>query len=59
MLAVDAFSGNAITLDLPTVEAMRTCRRHREPGGVIAFHVSNQILNLTQVIGVPAEAVGM
>ena len=59
VLVVDAFSGDAIPLHLLTVEAMREYRRHLAPGGVIAFHVSNQYLNLSPEIGALAGASGM
>jgi hypothetical protein len=59
VLVVDAFSGDAIPVHLLTAEAMTLYRRHLAPGGVIAFHVSNQYLDLAPVIGRLAEANGM
>jgi hypothetical protein len=59
VLAVDAFSGDAIPVHLLTAEAMRLYLRHLAPGGVMAFHVSNQYLDLTPVIGRLAEANGL
>jgi len=59
VLVVDAFSGDAIPVHLLTVEALREFRRHMAPGGVIAFHISNQYLNLAPVLGRLAEAGGM
>jgi hypothetical protein len=59
VLAIDAFSGDAIPLHLVTVEAMREYQRHMAPGGVIAFHVSNQYVDLPPEIGELAKAVGM
>ncbi len=59
VLVVDAFSGDAIPLHLLTVEAMELYRRHLAPGGVVAFHVSNQFLNLAPEIGELARASGM
>ncbi len=59
VLVVDAFSGDAIPVHLLTVEALREFRRHMRPGGVIAFHISNQYLNLAPVLGRLAEAEGM
>ncbi|QHN02057.1 hypothetical protein FTO74_00665 [Granulicella sp. WH15] len=59
VLVVDAFSGDAIPLHLLTVEAMRVYRRHLAPGGVLAFHVSNQYLDLPPEIGELATAAGM
>jgi spermidine synthase len=59
VLVVDAFSGDAIPVHLLTAEAMTLYRSHMAPGGVIAFHVSNQYLDLAPVIGRLAEANGM
>ena len=59
VLVVDAFSGDAIPVHLLTVEALREYRRHMAPGGVIAFHVSNQYLNLAPVLERLAESGGM
>jgi hypothetical protein len=59
VLVVDAFSGDAIPVHLLTAEAMTLYRSHLAAGGVIAFHVSNQYLDLAPVIGRLAEANGM
>ncbi len=59
VLVVDAFSGDAIPVHLLTLEALREYRRHMAPGGVIAFHVSNQYLDLSPVLGNLARAAGM
>ena len=59
VLVVDAFSGDAIPLHLLTIEAMRVYQRQLAPGGVIAFHVSNQYLDLAPEIGALAGAVRM
>ncbi len=59
VLVVDAFSGDAIPLHLLTREAMAIYRRHLAPGGVLAFHVSNQYVELEPEIGELARAAGM
>ena len=59
VLVVDAFSGDAIPVHLLTAEALALYRRQMAPGGVIAFHVSNQYLNLAPVLGRLAKADGM
>ena len=59
VLVVDAFSGDAIPLHLLTREAMRVYRRHLAAGGVLAFHVSNQYVDLEPEIGELARAEGM
>ena len=56
---VDAFSGDAIPVHLLTAEAMTLYRSHLAAGGVIAFHVSNQYLDLAPVVARLAEANGM
>jgi SAM-dependent methyltransferase len=50
VLAIDAFSGDAIPVHLITSEALELYRRHLQPNGVIAFHVSNRYLNLAPVV---------
>jgi hypothetical protein len=59
VLAVDAFSGDAIPLHLLSVEAMELYKRHLAPNGIIAFHVSNQYLNLSPEIAELAIASNM
>jgi hypothetical protein len=59
VLAVDAFSGDAIPLHLLTTEAIALYKRHLAPDGIIAFHVSNQYLNLGPEIGQLAVASDM
>jgi hypothetical protein len=56
VLAVDAFSGDAIPVHLLTSEAMAIYLRHlRTPGSVIAFHVSNRSVDLRPVIAALAD----
>ena len=50
VLAIDAFSGDAIPLHLLTTQAVALYRRHLAPGGILAFHVSNQYLDLAPEI---------
>jgi len=59
VLAVDAFSGDAIPLHLLTTEAIALYKRHLAPNGIIAFHVSNQYLDLAPEIGELAIATHM
>ncbi len=59
VLVVDAFTGDAIPLHLLTREAMTLYRRHLAPGGLIAFHVSNQYLNLPPAIALLAKSASM
>ncbi len=59
LLVLDAFSSDSIPVHLLTREAMRLYRRKLEPGGVIAFHVSNRYLVLHNVVARTAQAEGM
>lgn len=59
VLAIDAFSGDAIPLHLLTVEALALYRRHLAPGGILAFHISNQHVDLAPPIARLALASGM
>jgi spermidine synthase len=56
---VDAFSGDAIPVHLLTREALALYRRQLEPGGVIAFHVSNQYIDLEPVVAAIAANAGL
>lgn len=50
VLAVDAFSGDAIPVHLLTREAFALYRKHLTANGVLAFHVSNDFLDLAPVV---------
>src|SRR5205814_881496 len=56
VLAVDAFSSDAIPVHLLTREAIALYFRHLQPGGVLAVHVSNKYLNLAPVVGMAADS---
>lgn len=58
LLAVDAFSGDAVPVHLLTSEAFTTYLRHIKPGGIIAFHITNLFLNLEPVVARAASALG-
>ncbi len=59
VLVIDAFSGDAIPLHLLTTQAVELYRRHLVPGGILAFHISNQHVNLEPEIALLADAAGM
>jgi SAM-dependent methyltransferase len=59
VLAIDAFSGDAIPVHLITSEALELYRRHVQPNGVIAFHVSNRYLDLAPVVQELADHAGL
>ncbi|MEO8305371.1 MAG: fused MFS/spermidine synthase [Betaproteobacteria bacterium] len=50
VLAIDAFSSDAIPVHLITSQALGIYRKHMKRGGVIAFHVTNRFLNLVPVV---------
>ncbi len=58
VLAVDAFSSDAIPVHLLTREAFELYFRHLQPGGVLAVHVSNRHLNLAPVVALAAQSLG-
>jgi len=59
VLVVDAFSGDAIPLHLLTAQAVALYRKHLAPGGILAFHISNQHVDLEPPIGLLAKGAGM
>ena len=59
VLAVDAFSSDAIPVHLITVEALDLYAKNVKPDGVIAFHVTNRFLELVPVVNALAQARGM
>jgi hypothetical protein len=58
ILAVDAFSSDAIPVHLLTREAIQLYFRHLKPEGVLALHISNRYLDLKPVCEGGAETVG-
>lgn len=58
VLAVDAFSGDAIPVHLLTREAFALYWRHLKPNGVLAVHVSNRYLRLGPVVDMGAAETG-
>ncbi len=59
VLVIDAFSGDAIPLHLLTTQAVALYRRHLVPGGILAFHISNQHVDLEPEIALLANAANM
>ncbi len=55
VLAVDAFSGDAIPVHLLTKEAFAVYFRHLKPVGILAIHTSNTYLKLAPVVKLLAE----
>jgi SAM-dependent methyltransferase len=57
LLAVDAFSGDAIPVHLLTAEAFRLYLARLQPDGVLALHITNRYLNLApEVMALAANA---
>jgi SAM-dependent methyltransferase len=55
LLAVDAFSGDAIPVHLLTQEACREYFRHLRTDGILAINVSNRYLDLVPVVAAVAH----
>ena len=58
VLAVDAFSGDAIPVHLLTRQAFALYWRHLKPDGVLAVHVSNRYLSLAPGVALAAAETG-
>ena len=58
VLAVDAFSSDAIPVHLLTREAMDLYFRHLRPDGILAVHISNRHLDLQPVLEGEARVAG-
>jgi len=59
VLAIDAFSGDAIPLHLLTTEALTLYKKHLAPNGILAFHLSNQYVDLAPEVRLLAASAGM
>jgi spermidine synthase len=59
VIAVDAFSGDAIPVHLLTAEALQLYQRHLRAGGILAFHISNTYLDLAPVVEALAQHAGL
>ena len=59
LIAIDAFSSDAIPVHLITREAMAVYLKHLKPDGVIAFHVTNRFLRLAPVVKAIADEYGL
>jgi len=58
LMAIDAFSSDAIPVHLLTHEAFALYFRHLRPGGILAVHVSNRYLDLVPVVSRNARDFG-
>ncbi|HVF10409.1 MAG TPA: fused MFS/spermidine synthase [Abditibacteriaceae bacterium] len=59
MIALDAYSSDAIPIHLITREAMRLYLDKLEPHGILAFHISNRYFNLEPVVANLARDAGL
>ena len=59
VLALDAFSGDAIPLHLLTREAMVIYLKHLKPGGVIILQATNRYVNIAPVVAKLAAEHGL
>jgi spermidine synthase len=59
VLAVDAFSGDAIPVHLLTREAFRLYLNDLAPQGILAVHISNKFLDLAPVVEAAARDLGV
>jgi len=50
ILALDAFSSDAIPVHLLTKESIEIYLRHLKPDGILAVHISNRYINLRPVV---------
>jgi len=58
LMAIDAFSSDAIPVHLLTREAFALYFRHLKPSGILAVHVSNRYLDLVPVVSRNAHDFG-
>ena len=58
MLALDAFSSDAVPMHLMTTEAFATYARVLAPNGLLLVHISNRFLDLEPVVDAAARAGG-
>ena len=58
VLALDAFSGDAIPVHLLTKQAIALYKKHLKANGVLAFHVSNDYLDLAPLVSKLAGEAG-
>lgn len=58
ILALDAFSSDAIPLHLLTKEAFEVYRRALKPDGLLLVHISNRYIDLNPVVAAEVKAAG-
>ena len=58
VLAIDAFSSDAIPMHLLTVECVELYLKHLKPDGLLCVHISNRFLDLSGVVQGIADKLG-
>ena len=58
LIILDAFSSDSIPVHLLTQEAVRMYADRLRPGGLLAFHISNNTFDLRPVLRADADALG-
>ena len=58
VLAIDAFSSDAIPVHLLTTECGEIYRQQLRPGGILAVHISNRFLDLNPIVRGLADTLG-
>jgi len=58
ILAIDAFSSDAIPMHLLTLECVRLFLDHLQPDGILCLHISNRFLDLSGVVRGIANELG-
>jgi len=58
VLAIDAFSSEAVPVHLLTREALELYFRHLKPDGILAVNISNRFIDLEPVVDGEARALG-
>ncbi len=59
VIALDAFSSDAIPIHLLTEEAFEIYLKHLPPDGIVAVHISNRFFDLLPVMAGHAERLGL
>ncbi len=59
VLAIDAFSSDAIPIHLLTLESIRTYLAHLQEDGVLALHVTNRFVDLLPIVQRLADVTGL
>lgn len=59
LLALDAFSSDAIPVHLMTQEAIETYMKKLKPDGILAYHISNRFLTLAPILAGICEATNL